>query len=101
MLSGSSIPKNSRKGRKKPCAKQTLVNRTLIRYTHLKVLHLCMKWTEMQFISDTWLSTLIGILATILVAIVIFRMQRKRKEIAYEVISDTSVLNVEEDMISK
>ncbi len=54
----------------------------------------------MQFINDTWLSTIIGVFATILVAIIIFRMQQKRKGITYEVIANTQVLNLEENTIN-
>ena len=55
----------------------------------------------MTYLSDPALDTLIGIFVTILVAMVIYLLQRNRKEITFEVISDTLILSIGEEIKNK
>lgn len=50
---------------------------------------------------DPIFDTIIGVLATIIVAFVIFLLQRNKKEISYEIISDVPVLTVGTEIKSK
>ncbi|HEU0004313.1 MAG TPA: hypothetical protein VFQ36_25650, partial [Ktedonobacteraceae bacterium] len=53
----------------------------------------------LQFLfNPTWLSTIIGILVTIFVALVIYQLQRNRKKLAYKIISNTPIFSIHNEV---